>query len=103
MRTIAKISIAFTVLCGLVALVWFVLPLWQIVAGMADGFMPFVVCWMFAVFFALLGAGLYFCYRRTRSGDISPEMHAALWVFVAVSGAIGATMALRILYVSLPH
>ncbi len=91
------------VLCGLVALLWFVLPFWQIVAGMADGFMPFVVCWIFAGFFTLLGVGLYFCYRRTRSGEISPAAHMALWCYVVVSGVIVTAMALRILHVSFHH
>jgi hypothetical protein len=103
MPVIAKISRVLMVLCGLVALFWFILPFWQIAAGMADGILPFIVCWMAAGFFFVLGVCLYFCYRLTRSREIGSVAHIALWGFVALSGALITGMALRILYLSLPH
>ena len=98
MSALAKSLGALAVLCALVALFWLILPFWQVAAGMADGFMPFLFCGFIGVVFGVIDVGLWFCFWRARSGEISSGVKTALWSFVAVSGAIISAMALRILY-----
>ena len=102
MSALGKLSRAFGILAGLVAVCWFILPWWQVAAGMADGVMPFVVCTLFGFIFSSIGVGLYFCYRKARSGVIGRIGKAMLWSFVTVSALIVSAMALRIVWAFLP-
>jgi len=88
----------------LVAAFWLVLPWWQIFAGMADGFMPFLLCTLIAFLFGIVGFALYFCYRHTRTGESGQIARILLWSFVSLAGIGGSAMAVRIIWVYfLPH
>jgi hypothetical protein len=102
MKALARLSLALGVLAGIVAIFWFILPWWQVAAGMADGFMPFVVCTVFGLIFSLIGAVLYFCYRKSRSGTIGQPVECILWSLVSISGLIVSMMALRIILAFVP-
>ena len=102
MPTIAKLSRGFAVLFWVVAAFWFILPWWQVQAGMYDGPVAFIVCTLFAFIFAAVGFGLYFCYRRTRSGEISRLARILIWTFVCLAGLAGSAMALRIIWCTIP-
>jgi hypothetical protein len=102
MTALGTLSRAFAVLAGLVAVCWFILPWWQVAAGMADGVMPFVVCTLFGFIFSSIGIGLYFCYRKTRSGEMGLLGKTMLWSFVTVSALIVSAMVLRIVWVFVP-
>jgi hypothetical protein len=102
MPLVAKLSRAFSVLFGIVALFWFILPFWQAVAGVYEGGDAIVVCWFFGGCFLVFGVALFFCYRATRSGEPGRVARALVWSFVSLAGLIGSAMALRIIWCLIP-
>jgi len=102
MTVLSILSRVFGVLAGLLAICWFILPCWQVAAGEADGIMPFVVCGLFGFIFGSIGIVLYFCYRKTRVGELGALAKTILWSVVSLSAFVVSAMALRMIWVFAP-
>lgn len=102
MPVVAKLSRAFAVMFGIVALFWLSLPGWQAAAGMYEGGETIIVCWFIAGFFVVVGCALFFCYRVTRSGELGKVARAVAWSFVGLAGLIGAAMIFQIIWSFVP-